>query len=63
MSFEKISSEVPQACRPIQTGDIIYWHFALFEDLMTEKSKMLGTTFLTGIESGIARGVTLKAWE
>jgi hypothetical protein len=53
MPFVKIWSEVPQVCPPIQAGDTIYWHFAVFEDLMTEKSTMLGTSFFTGIESGI----------
>jgi hypothetical protein len=56
MPFVKISSEVPQECPPIQAGHTISWHFAVFEDLMTEKSTMLSTSFFTGIESGIAVG-------
>jgi hypothetical protein len=53
MSFKKISSsQVPTGSAPIQAGHRIYWHYAMFEGLMTVESKMLSSSFLTGIESG-----------
>jgi hypothetical protein len=53
MSFTKISSfQVPEGCPPIQAGHRISWHFAVFEDLMTERSRMLTTSFFSGVGSG-----------
>jgi hypothetical protein len=55
MSLTKISSNpVPHNYPHIRAGDLICWHFAIFEDLMTEKSRMISTSFLTGMERGMA---------
>jgi hypothetical protein len=54
ISFIKIwSDQVPGGSSPIQLGDYISWHFATFEDLITEKSRMTSTSFLTEMESGM----------
>jgi hypothetical protein len=54
MSFTKIwSHQGSGSYSALQIGQVIHWHHATFEDLTTEKSRMIGTSFLTGMESGI----------
>jgi hypothetical protein len=58
MSWIKISStKAPGDRNPIESGHFICFHFAIFQDILTERSQMLSNTFLTGAESGNVGGV------
>jgi hypothetical protein len=56
MSAVKISSDwsrVPEGSSHLRVGQHIRWHYAVFEDLLTENSRMISTSFLSGIEAGV----------
>jgi hypothetical protein len=40
----------------VQAGQLISWHHATFQDLMTEKSRMMSNSLSSGIVSGVAGG-------
>ncbi|KAF8847683.1 hypothetical protein BDZ45DRAFT_699001 [Acephala macrosclerotiorum] len=44
----------PNGASPISYGDLIYWHYASFVDLKTEKSKMVTSSLLTQYGEGRA---------